>query len=168
MGIFVHGLTGFGVAGEVRPDDPWDDVEGIEVGGRLEWRWERFSFAVTDYWGFTDLPYAESLYVYSRNVDPATGIPRRQMSTGRCTTPAFEPDPSQPNTNSGDGYVPAANPDPDCLTASNARAEQSTNQQLFRMICATSIGFTALDPTACGQSVFNSSGLVDAVLDPRR
>src|SRR5690606_16387593 len=32
-----------------------------------------------------------------------------------------------------------------------------SNMQLFAMICATSIGFNALDPSACGQSVFNSS-----------
>jgi hypothetical protein len=34
---------------------------------------------------------------------------------------------------------------------------QPVNQQLFSMICATSIGFNNLDRGACAQSVFNSN-----------
>jgi len=36
------------------------------------------------------------------------------------------------------------------------RDNQSANQQLFAMICATSIGFNSLDRSACGQTIFNS------------
>jgi hypothetical protein len=114
LGLFIHGLTGFGVAGEIRPPDPWNSWKGIEAGGRLEWRWDRFSFAVSDYWGYTDLPYQETLFRYSRNVDAMTGRPRWGTS------------------------------------------HHSVNQQLFMMICATSIGFSNLDSSACGQTVFTS------------
>ena len=139
LGLFIHGLTGFGVAGETRPPNPWNSWEGIEVGGRLEWRWDRFSFALSDYWGYTDLPYQKTLFRYSRNVDPETGRPRRLMSTGSCTTGM----------------------EASCLTEDNALTRHSINQQLFMMICATSIGFSDLDSSACGQTVFNSQELSD-------
>ncbi len=33
LGLFIHGLTGFGIAGEIRPPDPWKQLEG-DRGGR--------------------------------------------------------------------------------------------------------------------------------------
>jgi hypothetical protein len=45
FGLFIHGYAGLALAGEDRPPDPWNDAEGIEVGVRVEWRWDRFSFA---------------------------------------------------------------------------------------------------------------------------
>ncbi len=145
-GLFIHGLTGLGVAGEVRPDNPWSDLDGIEGGARLEFRWDRYSFAITDFYGFADLPYQDQIYVYSRNVDPATGRPRHSRVTGACTTGAeaaclqpVDDDPATPL------------PDNDALRF------HSVNQQVFAMICATSVGLSPdLDPTACGQTVFNS------------
>jgi hypothetical protein len=134
FGLFVHGLTGFGVAGEVRPPDPWNDSRGIEVGLRVEWRWDRYSFAITDFYGFADIPYSDPVFSYSRNVDPVSGRPRRLESTERCRTGRED----------------------DCLRSENALAQHSVNQQLFNMICATSIGFTNLDLGACAQTVFNS------------
>ena len=123
FGLFIHGLTGFGVAGEERPPDPWNDASGLELGLRLEWRWSRFSFAVTDYYGYSDLAYTSPIFTYSRNVDPVSGRPRQTESTGRCRT----------------------GKEPGCLTPDEALTRQSVNQQLFSMICATSIGFSALD-----------------------
>jgi hypothetical protein len=134
LGLFIHGLTGFGAAGEVRPPNPWNSWKGIEVGGRVEWRWDRFSFSLSDYWGYTDLPYQKTLYRYSRNVDPRTGRPRWGMTTGSCRTGR----------------------ESSCLREENALTHHSINQQLFMMICATSIGFNQLDTSACGQTVFNS------------
>ena len=90
-GLWVHGENGTGVAGERRPEDPWNNASGIEVGARLEFRWDRFSFAFTDYYGFNDLPYASLLFQYSRNVDPVTGRPRHTDVTGSCTTGAEAP-----------------------------------------------------------------------------
>ncbi len=140
FGLFIHGLTGFGLAGERRPPNPWNSWHGVEVGGRLEWRWERFSFALSDYYGFTDIPYQDTLFRYSRNVDPETGRPRHTMSEGSCRTGT----------------------EPECLKPKDALTRHSANQQLFAMICATSIGFSSLDSTACGQSVFNSFSIPDS------
>jgi hypothetical protein len=145
LGLFIHGLTGFAIAGETRPPNPWNSWKGIEVGGRLEWRWDRFSFALSDYWGYTDLPYQKTLFRYSRNVDPRTGRPRWGMSTGSCRTGR----------------------EASCLTENNALTHHSVNQQLFMMICSTSIGFSQLDTSACGQTVFNSRNLTDPA-DPLR
>ncbi|MEN8184790.1 MAG: DUF1302 family protein, partial [Myxococcota bacterium] len=141
-GLFAHGLTGLGLAGEVRPEDPWDDSRGWEIGGRLEFRWDRFSIAITDFYGYNDLPYQERLFTYSRNIDPTTGAPRRGMTTGPCS-----------GAMGGD----FSNLDPSCLTPDNALEFHSINQQIFAMICATSVGLLPeLDPTACGQTIFNS------------
>jgi hypothetical protein len=135
MGLAATGILGFGIAGEIRPPNPWNSWKGIEVGGRLEWRYDRFSFAITDFYGYNDTPYVDPIFSYSRNVDPRTGRPRRGMSTGSCKT----------------GREPA------CLTGENALAHHSVDQQTFHFICATSIGFTSLDPSSCGQSIFNST-----------
>jgi hypothetical protein len=73
--LWAHGATGLGIAGEIKPPDPWDDARGIEFGGRLEFRWGPLSVAVTDFYGYDDLPSLELFNVYSRNVDPRTGKP---------------------------------------------------------------------------------------------
>ncbi|MBW2394445.1 MAG: hypothetical protein JRG95_09255 [Deltaproteobacteria bacterium] len=140
FGLFIHGLTGLTVAGERRPPNPWNSWHGVEAGVRVEWRYNRFSFAVSDYYGFTDMPYQDTLFRYSRNVDPKTGRPRHTMADGTCRT----------------GREAA------CLQGKDALTRHSVNQQVFTMICATSIGFSTLDLSACGQSVFNSHGLVDS------
>jgi hypothetical protein len=72
-------------------------------------------------------------------VDPLSGRARRAMLTGECTT-GLEEACLQPGT-SGPG---------------NALAEHSANQQLFAWICGMTVGATDLDPSACGNSVFNS------------
>jgi hypothetical protein len=93
LGLWGHGVLGVGLAGEVRPPDPWDLPEGLEVGARIEWRWERFSFALTDFWGYSDAPVLEAFHFYERRVDPRTGRPLD--SRGRPLTPnralAFHP-----------------------------------------------------------------------------
>jgi hypothetical protein len=74
-GLWAHGATGLGLAGELRPPDPWDSSRGIEFGARLEFRFGPLSFAVTDFYGYDDFPALELFNVYSRNVDPRTGRP---------------------------------------------------------------------------------------------
>ncbi len=74
-GIWAHSILGVGVAGIDRPDNPWDSAKGIEIGGRIEWRWDRFSFALTDFYGYNDFPYPDAIFFYDRNVDLATGRP---------------------------------------------------------------------------------------------
>jgi hypothetical protein len=78
-GALAHGLLGLGLPGEERPDDPWNDVSGIEVGARLEWRWDRFSFALTDFYGYNDGPYLNSINFYERRVDVETGMPLNSL-----------------------------------------------------------------------------------------
>ncbi len=75
FGLFAHGLLGSGIAGEERPPDPWDSTRGLEGGARVEFRWGRFSFAVTDFYGFDDAPVVDFFHEYTRRVDPASGAP---------------------------------------------------------------------------------------------
>ncbi|MAE96644.1 MAG: hypothetical protein CL910_18510 [Deltaproteobacteria bacterium] len=75
-----------------------------------------------------------------RPIGPETGRPRHTMSEGRCRR----------------GTEAA------CLKSGEALTRHSANQQLFAMICATSIGFSSLDSSSCGQSVFNSLVIPDS------
>ena len=74
-GLFAHSAFGTGVAGIDRPENPWNDIRGLEFGGRVEWRWDRFSFALTDFYGYEDFPYPDAIFYYERNVDPYSGRP---------------------------------------------------------------------------------------------
>lgn len=74
-GLFGHGILGLGIAGEKRPQNWWENVSGLEIGARIEFRWERFSFAITDFWGYSDLPTVDYFNEYERKVDVATGAP---------------------------------------------------------------------------------------------
>jgi hypothetical protein len=138
LGLWQHGLTGAGIAGEVRPPKPWKDADGLEVGARVEFRWARFTVSLSDYYGYEDTPYARILFEYSRNVDPRTGRPRRANADSECLTGA----------------------EPACLTPVNALDEHPANQQLFALICASSVGALAqVEPGACGLSFWNSTAL---------
>jgi Protein of unknown function (DUF1302) len=146
-GLWVHGENGTGVAGESRPPDPWQDGSGVEYGARVEFRYDRFSFALTEYYGYTDVPYQSLLFQYSRNVDPLTGRPRHTDSLGSCTTGA-EPaclspgiDPNGIPGDYDDGVI----------------ANHSINQSLFAWICAGTVGVApAVDASACAFTLFNS------------
>lgn len=103
-GIYAHSLLGVGVVGIDRPESPWKDISDLEIGGRIEWRWDRFSFALTDFYGFSDFPYADAVFFYERAVDPNSGRPLVArlpgQSLGTCSTAnAGEP------TNVGFGAV---------------------------------------------------------------
>jgi hypothetical protein len=135
VGLISHGYLGVGLAGAVFPGKPWDDSHGLEYGARLEFRWDRFSFAVTDFYGFQDFPYVEQLFNYSRNVDPISGRPRHTMTTNKCRT----------GKESG------------CLDDDKALTEHSVNQQLFSAICFNTLAVApTLDPTACLANIFGS------------
>jgi len=73
FGTFAHGIFGVGLAGADAPPAPWEDASKIEFGARVEWRWDRFSFAIADFYGYEDLPFVDRISTYSRNVDPLTG-----------------------------------------------------------------------------------------------
>jgi len=88
LGYFAHGLSGVGLAGHDRPSPAWKDPSGLEGGARLEWRYKRFSFQLSDFWGYDDFPYPRRITTYERNVDPESGRPRRAGSRGSCRTGA--------------------------------------------------------------------------------
>jgi hypothetical protein len=167
--LWLHGLAGFALAGEDRPDHPWQDIEGLEFGARLEFRMGRFSFQVSDFYGYEDLPYVDQIMYFERRVDPETGRPVRWGSRGSCVTgnedaclpirSALSNGPADPNHAPGtrdDGSLPAGVSLIDPANRGTLLRNYGSNMQLFTMICSTSIGFSTLDPTACGQSVFNS------------
>jgi hypothetical protein len=148
QGLIAHGYLGIGLAGAVFPPDPWNNSHGLEYGARLEFRWDRFSFAITDYYGFQDFPYVETLFNYSRNVDPITGRPRHTMTTERCKR--------------GD--------ERGCLDSDKALTEHSVNQQLFSAICFNTLAVApTLDPTACLANIFGSPSrtMPEGVTAPR-
>src|SRR5262249_50276645 len=144
LGLWAHGLTGFALAGEERPPDPWEDIKGLQSGARLEFRLGRFSFQISNFWGYDQLPYAQQITAYERTVDPNTGRPRKSGAFGPCVTgvePSCLPIVSNilPNgtTNPAVDGGSVVNPAAEGPTRDN----QPLNQQLFAMICATSIGF---------------------------
>ena len=169
-GLWAHGLTGYGLAGENRPPEWWDDASGLEYGARVEFRTGRFSWQVSDFYGYDDFPYVEHINDYTRNVDPNTGRPRVARGMTACITgyeaaclpiqSNFSIGPDDPNAADPERNSGAFAADP-ALGTPQARQDviqdQPLNQQLFSMICATSIGFNSLDRSACAQSVFNSS-----------
>jgi len=153
-GLWAHGLTGFGLAGESRPQPPWEDIKGLESGARLEFRLSRFSFQISDFWGYDDFPYAYKINDYSRSVDPFTGRPLKARAKGPCTS-STNPEPSCLNVTSNisaNGATFSLNQ----ANQQNVRNNSPLNQQLFATVCATSIGFNSLDKAACGQTIFNS------------
>jgi hypothetical protein len=87
-GLALHGATGVGVAGVARPPKAWESIDGVEFGGRIEFRWDRFSFAITDFYGYNDLPYPDPIFFYSRGVDATTGRPLKAGATGPCENAA--------------------------------------------------------------------------------
>ena len=75
-GLWVHGENGTGVAGERRPEDPWNSASGIEtVRGSSSAGTASASRSPTTT-ASTDLPYMSLMFQYSRNVDPVSGRPR--------------------------------------------------------------------------------------------
>jgi hypothetical protein len=85
FGYFAHGIFGAGLAGVDKPDS-LPSVEGIEFGARVEFRYRRFSFQISNFYGFDDFPYPDRISTFERNVDPFTGMPRRVDARGPCTT----------------------------------------------------------------------------------
>jgi hypothetical protein len=115
FGLWGHGFAGAGIAGENRPDNWWNDVKGFEIGGRLEFRWDRFSFQISDFWGYEDIFTVDAFAEYGRNVDPFTGQPLDVK--GR---------PLLPNT----------------PEASDLR-RYPQNRQLFDVVCSATVGIAS-------------------------
>ena len=115
FGLAAHGFAGVGVAGVDRPPNPWNNIKGLEVGGRVEWRWDRFSFALMDFYGYDDLPHADPFFFYERNVDLVTGRPVVTRFAAGVPGPQNEGDCDTPSAGSldveiVDGATPVALP----------------------------------------------------------
>ncbi len=167
------GLLGYGLVGAV---DPWHDrgswLERMDVGLRLEGRLGRFSFEISDFWGWDDVPTLEIVHRHARLVDDVTGAPLR-AGGATCRWRAADGSATSerslsvgPNGVDGDDddAVPSAGDcllwappdasgrqrlrDPDAIAASHG-----ANQTLFHLTCTLSF-----DPEDgyCDQDVFNS------------
>jgi len=120
VGLVSHGLIGIALAGEIRPPSVWDDLSGLQSGARVEWRWDRFSFALSDYYGYDYFPTANNFNTYSRAVDPLTGHPL-------------------------DSQGHTFGPNPNNVTGSAAISEQALlnnagNRQFFDVFCSATVG----------------------------
>ena len=184
FGYFAHGFAGAGLAGQDLAPSPWDDPSGIEVGGRLEWRYGRFSYQLSDFYGYDDFPHPRRISTYERNVDSNTGRPRRMGDHSACTT-GYEPaclgkpnstlrdasgDPRRAVDTNGDGVpdtiVDRGNPlwqtgelvvDPS--QRADVLANHPANQTSFafaNILCGTA-GYDS-DPRICGFVAFNGHG----------
>ncbi|MCG8592521.1 MAG: hypothetical protein MJE66_24795, partial [Proteobacteria bacterium] len=149
-GLFAHGLSGTGLAGEERPPNWWEDIQGLEGGVRLEFRWERFSFALVDFYGYSDSPYVEYINEYQRRVDPLTGRPLDVR--GREFV---------------DPTLPISAQDADAIRR-QADLFHTGNRQLFDVLCSVSVGIAAaagpaLEPLAdaCLVDVPNRQTVLD-------
>jgi hypothetical protein len=164
----------------VRPPTLWEDPSGIEIGGRLEWRWRRFSFALTDYWGYSDIPFLDPIFDYERNVDPRTGRPRFANVRAGCDPERLFDGDTSGCLASPRGERVVAAPDsaldfPGRIPANRDRFLKSddrnevlrkhhVNQTLFHTFCASTVGFTDLLPgleNECVFNIFSSQARVD-------
>ena len=67
FGSMANGLAAIGIVGERRPYDDYEGVERWDFGMRLEGRLDRFTWAVSDFWGWDDGFYLDLV----RRHDPA-------------------------------------------------------------------------------------------------
>lgn len=167
FGAMANGLAGIGVIGEHRPWDDYSGIERFDFGARIEGRLDRFTFSVSDFWGWDDGFYLDLVQQYERTADQATGAPlsvgSRKAETG-CTIrrnaggEAVGPDGRADTT--GDNIFPSAG---NCLLwnppetedgqqtlrdAESVAALHNINQTLFHSLCAYTFdsdeGFCAL------------------------
>jgi len=138
--LFLHGALGAGIAGETRPPNWWNSLEGNQLGARIEFRWDRFSFAITDYYHYDPGFDPTIIQSYTRKVDPFTGRPLANSA------------PANASCRTGTEST--------CLQPGNALTDNPQNRQLFDVICSSSVGFSALDPTGCALTLTGSQATV--------
>ena len=112
FGLWSHGFAGIGLAGERHPGSFWESQKGLEFGARVEFRWDRFSFQLSDFWGYDDAPTVDSFHEYGRTVDPKTG---------------------RPLDVNGDPLLPTQ-------SADSVLRLHPNNRQLFDVICSSTVG----------------------------
>ncbi|MEE8558260.1 MAG: hypothetical protein V3T14_10285, partial [Myxococcota bacterium] len=161
FGSMASGLAGLGLVGEARPPDPWDSLSGLDVAFRIEGRWNRFTFAIADFYGYDDGAVLEVVHQFGRRVDPTTGAPVQSSGPLTCTTA-----PGGPNGFVGDGddEVPFVG---NCLlfTSDGARRapdvvalNHAANQTLFHTICTLTFNE---DAGGCPFDTINNAELLN-------
>ncbi len=87
FGAMASGLAAIGVAGEQRPNHDYNSWATWDYGARLEGRLDRFTFAVSDFWGWDDGFYLNLVQQYERTADFSTGAPLSTATRagGQCT-----------------------------------------------------------------------------------
>jgi hypothetical protein len=80
FGAYANGLAGIGIAGEVRPNKEFSGLKRWDYGIRLEGRWDRFTFSVSDFWGWDDASISRR--------STATSAVSTNLRAARSTTPA--------------------------------------------------------------------------------
>jgi len=153
-GIFAHGLLGVGVIGIDRPESPWKNLSDLEFGGRIEWRWDRFSFALMDFWGFSDFPHPEAQWYYDRTVDTTTGRPLvgvlPTQKPGKCGLNAGESAVDNMNATTGVPFQSGAGTTPLGLSYNSSFASHPFS---------VTTGAPQFDPLAPGFSTLKRGGI---------
>ncbi len=165
FGSMANGMAGIGVIGELRPYNNYSGVESWDFGARLEGRFDRFTFAVSDFYGWDDAFYLDLVQQYERTSDTETGAPLAvgHRDGGQCRVRTnSEGQRIGPNGIAGDtdddfpsdGECLLWNP-PDAegrqtLRSTDAIASlQNVNQTLFHSLCAYTFdsdeGYCAFD-----------------------
>ena len=85
FGALNPGLTGLGLVGAVRPDQNEGGFKQFDYGIRLEGHLDRYTFSISDFWGWDDAPYTTVVHQYGRRVDPETGAPLNAFGPLTCT-----------------------------------------------------------------------------------
>ena len=85
FGTMATGLTGIGAVGAVRPDQNYGGLKRFDYGIRIQGRLERFTFSISDFWGWDDDFYLDVVHQYGRRVDPDTGAPVNYLGALSCT-----------------------------------------------------------------------------------
>ncbi|HTO06085.1 MAG TPA: hypothetical protein VMR86_03435 [Myxococcota bacterium] len=173
FGAMASGLAAIGLAGERRPDKDYNGLATWDYGARIEGRLDRFTFAISDFWGWDDSGYLDLVQQYERTADFSTGAP---LSTGtrvpgtHCTIRQNAKHQAVgPNGIAGDGDdifasdgncllwgKPEADPnDPNAPLQQHLRSPETIaslhnlNQTLFHSVCAFTFdqdeGFCAFD-----------------------
>jgi len=119
-GLVAHGLLGDTLAGEIRPNTVFSNLNGLQTGARLEFRWDRYSFAISDYWGYSYFATPNNFNPYSRNVDPLTGHPLDSRGQTYGTNP--------------NSVTPSA------AVSQQALLYNSGNRQFFDAFCSATVG----------------------------
>jgi hypothetical protein len=128
------------------------DATARSLGGHQRNR-NRFAFAITDYYGYDDIPYTHKFFTYERNVDPATGHPRIANSRGSCD------DLDGDGIGDGDDClqpVPLGTTDASALEDGNALEFHHANQHVFAMLCAATFGSIPTDAAACSVNALST------------